>query len=113
MRWQGRQGSGNIQDRRGMGGPIAVGGGIIAVIALLVNVFLGGDVDVSQLVVPPTEQRQLTPEQQAAEDEMAQFVSVVLKETEDVWNKVFAEAGDRYVEPTLVLFTGTAESACG
>ena len=112
MRWLGRQGSGNVSDRRGMGGGIAAGSGLIVVVALLVNMFLGGDVDISQMI-PASEQRQLSAEEKAAEDEMAQFASVVLKETEDVWNKVFAEAGKEYVEPMLVLFPGTVESACG
>ena len=112
MRWLGRQGSGNVSDRRGIGGGIAAGSGLIVVVALLVNMFLGGDVDISQLI-PASEQRQLSAEEKAAEDEMAQFASVVLKETEDVWNKVFAEAGKEYVEPMLVLFPGTVESACG
>jgi uncharacterized protein len=112
MRWQGRQGSRNVQDRRGMTGPVAVGGGIIGVLVLLVNAFLGGDVDLSQLQ-PQGQQPQLTVEQQAAQDSLAEFVSVVLKETEDVWNKVFAEHGQRYKEPTLVLFSGGVRSACG
>ena len=111
MRWRGRQGSGNVQDRRGMAGPMAVGGGIIGVIVLLINVFLGGDVDISQLQAPQA--RELSPEEKAAEDEMAQFVSVVLKETEDVWNEQFARAGRDYAEPTLVLFSGAVQSACG
>jgi uncharacterized protein len=112
MRWQGRQGSRNVQDRRGMTGSVAVGGGIIGVLVLLVNAFLGGDVDLSQLQ-PQGQQPQLTVEQQAAQDSLAEFVSVVLKETEDVWNKVFAEHGQRYQEPTLVLFSGGVRSACG
>ena len=111
MKWIGRQGSGNVSDRRGLGGPLAIGGGIVGIIFLLVNSFLGGEVDISQLV--PTEQRQLSPQEKAAEDSLALFVSVVLKETEDVWNTIFAEAGKEYVEPTLVLFNGTIGSACG
>ncbi len=111
MKWIGRQGSGNVSDRRGLGGPIAIGGGIVGVIALLLNSLLGGEVDLSQLV--PTEQRQLSPQEKASEDSMAVFVSVVLKETEDVWHKIFAESGKEYVEPTLVLFNGTIGSACG
>ena len=111
MKWIGRQGSGNVSDRRGLGGPLAIGGGIVGIIFLLVNGLLGGEVDLSQLV--PTEQQQLSPQEKAAEDSMAVFVSVVLKETEDVWNTIFAEAGKEYVEPTLVLFNGTIGSACG
>jgi len=113
MRWQGREGSRNVQDRRGMARPVAIGGGLIAVIAVVLNLLMGGEVDVSQLQMPQQEQRQLSPEEKAAEDEMAQFVSVVLKETEDVWNALFAEAGRQYQEPTLVLFSGSVSSACG
>jgi predicted metalloprotease len=94
-----------------MSGPIAVGGGLLAVVVLLLNVLLGGEVDLSQLPVQGTQQ--LSAEEQAAQDEMAQFASVVLKETEDVWNAVFAEAGQDYPEPTLVLFSGSVSSACG
>ncbi len=95
-----------------MAGPLAVGGGIVGVIVLLVNSFLGGEVDLSQFQAPQ-QGRPMTAEQQAAEDSLAQFVSVVLKETEDVWNKVFAEHGRDYREPTLVLFSGAVRSACG
>jgi uncharacterized protein len=95
-----------------MAGPMAIGGGIIGVIVLLVNAFLGGEVDLSQFQAPQ-QGREMTTEQQAAEDSLAQFVSVVLKETEDVWNKVFAEHGRQYKEPTLVLFSGAVRSACG
>ncbi len=111
MKWIGRQGSGNVSDRRGLGAPVAIGGGIVGIIFLLVNSLLGGEVDLSQLV--PAEQQHLSPQEKAAEDSMAVFVSVVLKETEDVWNRIFAEAGQQYVEPTLVLFNGTVRSACG
>jgi predicted metalloprotease len=64
MRWMGRQGSGNVEDRRGIGGPVAVGGGIIGVIALLVNFLLGGNVDPSQIGLPgpkqPKQKRKMT-----------------------------------------------------
>lgn len=94
-----------------MAGPMAVGGGLIGVLVLLVNVFLGGDVDLSQLQT--SQGRELSPAEKAAEDELAQFVSVVLKETEDVWSEQFLKAGREYALPTLVLFNGTVESACG
>lgn len=115
MRWMGRQGSGNVEDRRGIGGPVAVGGGIIGVIALLVNFLLGGNVDPSQIGLPGqtgTQQPQST-EAKAQNDQLAQFVSVVLRETENVWNEVYARQGQDYPEPKLVLFTGQVESACG
>ena len=55
----------------------------------------------------------MSAEAKAREDELAGFVKVVLAETEDVWNKVFAENGSQYQEPTLVLFSGAVQSACG
>ncbi|OLY94147.1 hypothetical protein SAMN05444008_11024 [Cnuella takakiae] len=114
MRWMGRQGSGNVEDRRGMGGPIAVGGGIIGIIALVFNLLTGGNVDPSQINLPgQTNQRASNPQASAEEDQLAQFVSVVLKETEDVWNAEFAKQGADYPEPKLVLFTGQVQSACG
>lgn len=113
MRWQGRRESGNVEDRRGMAGPVAVGGGIIGIIVLLFNLFTGGNVDVSQLQPPGGSSAPMSTEAKARENEMAAFVKVVLAETEDVWNKVFAENGAQYQEPTLVLFTGAVQSACG
>lgn len=112
MRWTGRQGSGNVLDRRGLGGPVAVGGGLIGVVALLLNFLMGGEVDLSQLA-PADQQRPLSIEEKAREDELAQFTSVVLKETENVWHQVFAAAGREYTEPKLVLFSGAVSSACG
>ena len=118
MRWQGRQGSGNVEDRRGIGGGgIAVGGGIIGVIVLLFNLFTGGDVDPSQIPGVGGGGQQTTqqsPEQKRADDQLAQFTSVVLRETETVWQKVLPEqAGMQYQDPRLVLFTNSVQSACG
>ena len=112
MLWQGRKGSSNVEDRRGIGGGgIAVGGGILGVIALLVNFLLGGG-DTSQLPIP-NQNTPLSSEQKARQDSMAAFVGVVLKETEDVWNDLLSKAGQSYREPTLVLFSGSTESGCG
>ncbi len=112
MRWQGRQGSSNVDDRRGIsGGGIAVGGGILGIIALVVN-FLLSDGDVSQLPLPGQNQ-QLTEAQQAEQDSQARFVGVVLKDTEDVWNDIFSKMGRDYQEPRLELFSGATQSACG
>jgi uncharacterized protein len=117
MLWKGRAGSSNVDDRRGIsGGGLAAGGGIIGAIVLLINFFMGGG-DVSQLpqVIQGAgqTQQQLSPEQQAADNERAEFVGVVLKDTEDVWNKIFAASGQDYREPTLVLFRDQVQSACG
>lgn len=113
MLWKGRRESTNVDDRRGMsGGGLAVGGGIIGVIALLINFFLGGG-DASQLpqTLPGGGQPEMTAEQKAAEDELATFVKVVFADTEDVWNSLLGE--DQYREPRLVLFSGATQSACG
>ena len=115
MLWKGRRTSTNVDDRRGIsGGGIAAGGGVIGLIIYLVYSFLGGG-DSSQAppVFPGTGQTEMTAEEKAADDERAEFVKVVLAETEDVWNKLFADQGERYAEPTLVLFRDAVQSACG
>ena len=113
MLWQGRKGSTNVEDRRGVsGGQVAVGGGILGVIALVLNFLLGGDV--SQLPQQlPNQNAPVSAEQKAADDQRAQFVGVVLQDTEDVWNTLFQQAGKNYEEPPLVLFSGVTQSACG
>jgi len=116
MLWQGREGSSNVDDRRGISGKgLAAGGGIIGVIVVLINMFMGGG-DVSQLpqVIQQGEpQQEMSSGQQAADEERAQFVKVVLKDTEKIWNKLFAESGSDYPEPTLVLFREAVQSGCG
>jgi len=119
MKWTGRRESSNVDDRRGLsGGRIAAGGGIAGVVIYLLYTLLsGGNIDPSQVQQQLSEQgnqtTQLTPQQQAADDERAKFVKVVLAETEDVWNKLFQQQGQTYREPVLVLFRGQVESACG
>jgi predicted metalloprotease len=91
---------------------VAVGGGILGVIALVINFLLGGDA--SQLPQQlPNQNVPASAEQQAADDERAQFVKVVLAETENVWNTLFQQAGRNYSEPQLVLFNGGTQSGCG
>ena len=117
MKWMGRRESSNVDDRRGLsGGAIAGGGGIAGVVIYLLYTFLsGGSVDTSEIArqVQPGANQTLTAEQQAADEQRAKFVKVVLADTEDVWNKLFSENGSRYQEPTLVLFRGAVQSACG
>lgn len=117
MLWQGRRGSDNVDDRRGMsGGQVAVGSGIIGIIALIINLLSGGSVDTSQLpggMPGQTQSAPANPQQKAQQDQLAQFVKVVLAETEDVWNEQFRKAGSSYQEPKLVLFTGSVQSGCG
>src|SRR5688572_1228952 len=113
MRWRGRSGSGNVDDRRGMSiGGLATGGGVIGVILYLIVSLMGGDP--SQLPINPgtqagQEQRAST----AEEDTLVQFVSVVLAETEKTWADIFANEGIRYQPPVLVLYTDLVQSGCG
>jgi predicted metalloprotease len=115
MLWQGRRESGNVEDRRGMsGGGIAAGGGILGVIALVLNFLLGGGSGGSggQGTMPQLPGQQTT-QRSAEEDQLAKFVKVVLADTEDVWGELFRKAGQQYPAPTLVLFTGQVQSGCG
>jgi predicted metalloprotease len=116
MLWQGRRQSSNVDDRRGTSiGGLAVGGGVIGVIAIILNLLLG-DGDVSKLpeLLPGQQQsQQMSPTEQAADDQRAEFVKVVLAETEDVWNNIFQQMGKDYPEPTLVLFRDAVQSGCG
>ncbi len=111
MLWRGRRLSTNVDDRRGMGGPLAIGGGLVGIVAVLLNFLLGGDP--TQLQQLPGGGQAMSAEQQASEDTMAQFVSVVLAETEDIWSRLLAQRGITYQAPTLVLFKNSVESGCG
>lgn len=113
MRWIGRRESGNVEDRRGMGGPIAVGGGILGVIALLFNYLMGDSSTPLPLPGQNGSRAPMSAEAKAREDSLASFVGVVLQETEDVWNDYFSRSGQDYREPTLVLFTANTQSGCG
>lgn len=119
MLWKGRRESSNVEDRRAMsgGGKVAIGGGVIGIVIVVLNLLMGGDVDLSQITqqMQPSAStsRQLSPEEQALDDERAQFVKVVLADTEDVWTKLMKEQGKEYLEPTLVLFRDQVQSACG
>lgn len=116
MKWQGRRQSDNVEDRRGMstGGKSIVGGGIIGIIILLINVFGGEN---AQMITPvleqfnnqsqsaATEQRDLTP----SEIEEGKFVKTIVAENEDTWSKIFQENNLPF-EPTAC---GGASSASG
>ncbi|GAA3777191.1 KPN_02809 family neutral zinc metallopeptidase [Flavobacterium ginsengiterrae] len=118
MKWQGRRQSDNVEDRRSVsGGKIAVGGGIIGIIILLLNVFGGEN---AQLITPVLEQMQGGQNQTEAaaplskeDEEMGQFVRVILADNEDIWGKIFQEHGMTYKNPKLVLFRGSVQTSCG
>jgi predicted metalloprotease len=119
MKWEGREESQNVEDRRGMGrkAGIALGGGGLIILLLA---FLLGDQNLIQKVL---EVQQKQAQQQPAdgkyvpkdpqEERMADFTAVILKDTEDVWGEQFRQMGKRYEEPRLVLYSGIVASACG
>jgi predicted metalloprotease len=118
MRWRKGRRSTHVEDRRGRRtGRTAVTGGIgTIVIALALGYFLGIDpqvlLQIQQGFGPSA--TETTPYQPTPEEEhLADFVSVVLADTEDTWNAIFQQAGRDYQEPKLVLFSGSVQSACG
>ncbi len=118
MRWRGGRRSSNIEDRRGMGvGRKAVGGGLGTIVLVLVALYFGIDPTIilqqGVHVDSPSTQTTAPYEPSDREKELADFVSVVLADTEDVWKALFREMGSQYEEPKLVLFSGMVESACG
>jgi len=123
MRWESGRRSSNVEDRRGMRArPAAIGGGLGTIVLVLLALYLG--VDPSFLLqqpgapgavpegMPMEEQPAPGPEGQA-NDPAADFVSVVLADTEDTWTAVFSEGGQTYQQPKLVLFSDAVQSACG
>jgi uncharacterized protein len=117
MLWRGSRQSENVEDRRGVsGGGLAIGGGLGGIVLLVIALLLG--VDPRQLLnqAPSDDPRSATETSRpvnASEEELKQFVTAVLGETEDVWNELFRRSGKRYIEPKLVLFTDQARSGCG
>lgn len=118
MLWKNRRQSQNVEDRRGSpAAGIALGGGsiVIVVIALLLGV---NPQDIPQEIfnqqppgstAAPGVEQPVDPHQ----EEQKQFAAVVLADTEEVWSQLFADQGLTYEYPTLVLFSGQVESACG
>jgi predicted metalloprotease len=120
MRWRGERQSDNIEDRRGMslsrGAKVGGIGGLGLVAIVVISMFLGVDPTALLQGLSGTQTSSVSVEQNdhpAANDDMRQFVAVVLGETEDVWNDAFQKAGRTYQPPKLVLFSGGVESACG
>lgn len=120
MRWEGDRQSENVEDRRGMsaGGRGLALGGIGTIVVVLVALFLGVDpralLDQIATTAPPAVQQRGGPSGRSPEEnKLAEFSSVVLADTEDVWGQVFKQNGASYANPKLVLYTGAVESACG
>jgi len=118
MRWRGRRQSDNVEDRRGRGftrGRKGASGGAM-ILLVLAGLFFGDEVkSILSLFVGGGQQsyQQAEPRTSTQNDEASQFVRVVLAETEDTWNSVFATLGRRYQPPKLVLYEDRVQSACG
>jgi len=118
MRWRGGRRSSNIEDRRGASAaPKLLGGGIGTIVLILVAMYFGVDPtpllqDMQRSPSASTSGTRPTAED-LKNDPLADMVSVVVADTEDVWSTIFAAQGRRYIAPTLVMFTGATRSACG
>src|SRR5690606_17857986 len=124
MRWQDLRRSSNVRDirgqrasgTRGAGIPLRLGGrgSIVTIAILVIAFFVGGPEAINMLLggggaSAPGDAPTGTP----ANDTQGQFVEAVLGSTEDVWGEVFAQSGQRYAPPELVLFSDAVQSACG
>ena len=120
MKWKNIGSSGDVEDRRGMSGKgkALVGGGILGIVILLLNMFGGEN---AQMLTPVLEQmnqgqqteqtvqRELTPE----EKEIGDFADAIFKLNKDTWTQIFIENGQSYDKPKMVLFYDNVETACG
>jgi uncharacterized protein len=117
MRWRDRRRSSNIEDRRSVKGTSLVGGGIGTIVIVLAAMYFGIDpgflLEGVQSVNVPSDSNTAPGEQDFSEDPLADMVAVVVADTEDVWNEVFAASNRRYQEPVLVMFRGATRTACG
>lgn len=115
MRWEFGRRSQNVEDRRGtrMSRPV-VGGGIGAIVLAIIVALLGGDPSaILQQSAPTQTEYDRSTGRSPEEDRLAEFSSVVLADTEDVWTDLFRQQGERYRIPNLVLFSESVQSACG
>ncbi|MFW2440566.1 MAG: neutral zinc metallopeptidase [Arenicellales bacterium] len=118
MKWRGGRRSSNVEDRRGQqprGKGLKLGGGA-TIAVIVVGLLLGADPMKMLNMLGDIESASSTGQSSQPvpkNDEQAQFVSVILADTEDVWTQLFVKGGEGYREPGLVLFTGRVVSACG
>jgi uncharacterized protein len=117
MKWEGGRRSTNVEDRRGMTGrPAFVGGGLGTIVLILLALYFGVDPSFLLQNAPMTGGQETAGPTLGADgqpDPAADFISVVLADTEDTWTQIFAAAGQQYRVPNLVLFSGAVQSACG
>ncbi len=117
MKWRTGRRSSNVEDRRGMrpGGPALRGGGLGMIVMVLIALYFG--IDPAVLLQTGLQDTQRSPAADpstpARDDPLAEFVAVVLGDTEDTWHALFEAAGRRYQAPRLVLFSDAVQSACG
>lgn len=118
MRWKTGRRSSNVEDRRGM--RITKGkakaGGIGVILLALVGMYFGVDPSIimnSNLLGGGETVQSSSSQPTAAENKLADFVSVVLADTEDTWDEIFKQAGQTYIKPKLILFSDGVKSACG
>jgi len=114
MKWQGQGESDNVEDRRGSGGrktPLAIGGGLIGTIVVIVGIVFFG-VDLRDGAPPPGGNNAVkTPGQ---DDEDKHFAASMLKFTDEVWTEEFKQLDRRYEKPHMVLFDGSVDTqGCG
>ena len=116
MRWKGREQSKNVEDRRGMKGPAIIGGGLVGILVLAASIFFGPDVaKFLQPIAKKQQQQQSQTKGAGKDDEAKEFIGVVLRDTEKVWDKLFRDEvrNKKYVSPKLVIFSDNVRSACG
>jgi uncharacterized protein len=117
MKFKGRRQSSNVEDLRSGGGGRSIGfkGGIVGTLAIALVIYLLGGNPLEVINLMNTGDQQIGTEAplSAEEMEMGEFVSVVLADTEEVWDQLFSRMGYQYREPKLVLFRTAVQSACG
>jgi len=114
MRWQGRRESSNVEDRRGSTPRKLVGGGLGTLVIIFIVWILGGNpMQFINDVQVDTQTSESNYQSSAEENELKKFSSVVLAETEDVWDILLKDLNMVYERPKLVIYSGQVESACG
>ena len=117
MKWRQGRRSKNVIDRRGQRPRRLMGGGIGTIVIVLAALYFGVDpsflLEGLQSASVPSGGGNVATEQSLADDPLADMVSVVMADTEEVWGGIFAGSNRRYEEPRLVLFSGATQSACG